>query len=227
MGLNAIGAYGLLARAQIGHLVEADVAIASRAADSETALRWFVLVVALLPDPAAVLLLLAAASGRYAWPWPADRRAMAAQRTRRGQHLVFGAIGVANTGLLLRAISLLKMDFRNVAPFRIADFRHCRSQLRRSRGLGGLPRARHSQRTCSARRIGRPPSCRKVRTACRHFWPARRRTRACRLSGSLIGIVRFCAGAASGQAAALPRPAMNSRRLIRSPRRRGRGTFPG
>jgi hypothetical protein len=35
-------------------------------ADSETALRWFVLVVALLLDPAAVLLLLAAASGRHA-----------------------------------------------------------------------------------------------------------------------------------------------------------------
>jgi hypothetical protein len=32
--------------------------------DSETALRWFVLVVALLLDPAAVLLLLAATSGR-------------------------------------------------------------------------------------------------------------------------------------------------------------------
>lgn len=33
-------------------------------AESETALRWFVLVVALLLDPAAVLLLLAAASAR-------------------------------------------------------------------------------------------------------------------------------------------------------------------
>jgi hypothetical protein len=33
-------------------------------ADSETALRWFVLVVALLLDPAAVLLLLAASSAR-------------------------------------------------------------------------------------------------------------------------------------------------------------------
>jgi hypothetical protein len=35
-------------------------------ADSETALRWFVLVVALLLDPVAVLLLLAAASTRHA-----------------------------------------------------------------------------------------------------------------------------------------------------------------
>jgi uncharacterized membrane protein len=34
-------------------------------ADSETALRWFVLVVAQLRDPAAVLLLLAATSGRW------------------------------------------------------------------------------------------------------------------------------------------------------------------
>jgi hypothetical protein len=33
-------------------------------ADSETALQWFVLVVALLLDPAAVLLLLAATSAR-------------------------------------------------------------------------------------------------------------------------------------------------------------------
>ena len=33
-------------------------------ADSDTALRWFVLIVALLLDPAAVLLLLAASSGR-------------------------------------------------------------------------------------------------------------------------------------------------------------------
>jgi hypothetical protein len=33
-------------------------------ADSETALRWFVLVVALLLDPAAVLLLLAATAAK-------------------------------------------------------------------------------------------------------------------------------------------------------------------
>jgi hypothetical protein len=35
MGLNVIGAFGFLARAHIGHQVEGDVAVASRAADIE------------------------------------------------------------------------------------------------------------------------------------------------------------------------------------------------
>ena len=35
MGLNVVGAFGFLAKAHIGHLVEGDVAVAGRAADIE------------------------------------------------------------------------------------------------------------------------------------------------------------------------------------------------
>src|SRR5262249_12434939 len=38
MGLNAIGAYGFLAKAHIGHAVAGDVAVAGRAADTEARL---------------------------------------------------------------------------------------------------------------------------------------------------------------------------------------------
>jgi len=38
MGLNAIGAYGFLAKAHIGHVVEGDIAFVGRAADTDARL---------------------------------------------------------------------------------------------------------------------------------------------------------------------------------------------
>jgi hypothetical protein len=79
MGLNAIGAYGFLAKAHMGHAVEGELAHGRLAADVDARLEaqratvgdrdrrlGQMLVVALLLDPAAVLLLLAATTGRKA-----------------------------------------------------------------------------------------------------------------------------------------------------------------
>ena len=61
---------------------------------------------------------------------------------------------------------------------------------------------------------------------CRHAICGRRRpTR--RSRNPITGIAGCCARAASGHAAALPSPAMNSRRRIRSPRRRWRERSDG